>query len=344
MKKTLLLLTAVLALAAIAFYIGSSNQKATMGEEYTDFAIKDTASITKFKITSLNESVTLERENNQWIVNGKYIARPDAVKLILKTFNQIEVLYPVSDFEIKAVIKYMSTSSTKVEMFSNASKEEPLKIWYVGMPTDGNMGTYMLLEKDGIKSSRPMVTHLPSNYGYLTSRFFTQESLWKNPIALKMPAKEIKSITIESPSKEHPEYKFENLGDNHFRYTDLKTGTTTKLSPEKAIPYFKRASSLAYEYEDVKTEKEIVDSIFSSTPQYLLTLEHINGETQTLKTFWMPVKKDAKDLQGRALQHHNERMYAQSSINEGRALVVQNYLFDQILKPFDGVDSLAVDK
>ncbi|MBR9831885.1 hypothetical protein GYB57_07055 [bacterium] len=344
MKKTILLLSAVIVLAGVAYYISLNDKKSTIREEFTDFAVKDTADVVKFRITSLNESATLAREGNHWKVNNKHIARPDAVNLILKTFNQIEVLNPVSDLEMSAIIKYLSSSAVKVEIFTNKSGDKPVKVWYVGMATESNMGTYMLLEKGGQKSSRPMVTHLPSNFGYLSSRFFTKESLWRNPIAMQMPAKEIKSIIIESPSKEHPEYKFEHFGDNQFQYTDLLTGAEVKLSPEKAIPYFKRASSLAYEYEDINTEKEIIDSIFNSTPQYLLTLERMNGEIQTLKTFWMPVKKDAKDLQGRALQHHNERMYAQSSINEGRALVVQNYLFDQILKPFDGVDSLAVDK
>jgi hypothetical protein len=344
MKRTLLLLSAVLILGGLAFYISTKDKKATIGEEYTDFAIKDTANVVKFKISSLNESATLVREKNNWTVNGNLIARPDAIQLILKTFNQIEVLNPVSDFEMAAVVKFLSTSAVKVDIYTTESGEKPHKIWYVGMATESNMGTYMLLEKDGKKSSRPMVTHLPSNFGYLSSRFFTKESLWKNPIALQMPAQEIKSITIESPSKEHPEYKFEHFGDNQFRYTNLTTGAETKLSPEIAIPYFKKASSMAYEYEDVNTEKEAIDSIFRTTPQYLLTLERMNGETQTLKAYWMPVLETAKDLKGRKLEHHNERMYAQSSMNEDRALVIQNYLFDQILKPFDTADSLAVDK
>lgn len=332
MKKNLLLLLVVLILGGIAYFIYQSDSKGTLAEEIVDFAVKDTANVTSFKITTLNESALLTRKGDHWTINNKLVARKDAIDLVLKTFNQIKVLNPVSDLTAKGVIKRLSTSSIKVEIFTKESGESPEKTWYVGDPTASSMGTYMLLEIDGKKSSRPMITHLPSNYGYLTSRFFLKESLWKDPIALRMPAKEIKKITVLSPSKEHNEFVIEHLGNNEFIYQNLKTEESQTISFETAIPYFKRASKLAYEYEDIKTNEAELDSIFTSTPQYELTLEHTNGEKQQLWAYYMSVRKGAKDLKGQMLNYHNERMYAKSTLNEGRALVIQNFLFDQVLK------------
>ncbi len=344
MKKNILLLIAALILGGIAYYIYTTDDKKTLGEEYTDFAIKDTSAVVKFKISTLNQTTTLQRKEKGWIVNDGINARPDAVNLILKTFRQIQVLNPVADFYAKGVIKRMSSSGIKVEIFTEESGDEPEKVWYVGDPTASNMGTYMLLEKDGIKSSRPMVTHLPSNYGYLTSRFFLKEELWKDPIALKMPPKEIRKITVKSPSKVQNEFSIEHFGDNKFTYTNLKTEESQPVSFETAIPYFKRASKLAYEYEDVKTEDAIIDSIFSSKAQYELTLEHIDGHKQQLWAYYMPVRKGAKDLKGQMLVYHNERLYAKSTLNEGRALVIQNFLFDQVLKSEAILDPESVNK
>tara|TARA_R110002049_G_scaffold294407_1_gene481016 strand:+ start:62 stop:1096 length:1035 start_codon:yes stop_codon:yes gene_type:complete len=344
MKKNLLLLLAVLILGGVAYYLYNNDSNGTLAEEYADFAVKDTANVTSFRITTLNQSTRLTRKEKKWLVNDKLNARPDAINLILKTFHQIKVSSPVSDFYAKGVVKRLSTSAIKVEIFTKNSGDKPEKVWYVGDATPNNLGTYMLLEVDGKKSSRAMITHLPSNYGYLTSRFFLKEELWKDPIALRMPAKEIRTITVKSPSREQNEFSIEHLGENEFVYKNLKTEESQPINFEIAIPYFKRASKLAYEYEDVKTEKVELDSIFSSKPQYVLTLENTNGEKQELSAYYMPVKKNAKDLKGQMLNYHNERMYARSSLNDDRSLVIQNFLFDQVLKADAILDPESVNK
>lgn len=344
MKKNLLLLLAAVILGGIAYYIYLNDSKGTMAEEYVDFAVKDTANVTSFRITNLNSSTILTRKEGGWVVNDTVKARQDAIDLILKTFNQIEVLNPVSDFYSKAVIKRMSTSAIKVEIFTTKSGGKPEKVWYIGDPTDSNMGTYMLLQIDGKKSSRAMITHLPGNYGYLSSRFFMAEGLWKDPIAIRMAPKEIRKIQVLSPSKEHDEFTIEHLGDNEFIYTDLTTGENQPINFEVAIPYFKRASRLAYEYEDVKTDRKETDSVFASTPQFELTVEHINGEKQQLWAYYLPVRKNAKDLKGQMLNYHNERMYAKSSLAGDRSLVIQNFLFDQVLKSSAILDPESVNK
>lgn len=344
MKRNALLFFLAIILAGIAYYISINNSKNTLPEEYTDFAVEDTSSIVGFTITTLNKSTKLTRVDKGWVVNNHINARPDAINLVLKTFKQIQILNPVSDLSQKGVIKRLSTSAIKVEIFTKESNNKPLKTWYVGDPTASNMGTYMLLQKDGKMSRKPMITHLPSNYGYLTSRFFLQEELWKDPIALKMPAKEIKKITVKSPSKEKNEFSIEHLGDNQFEFINFKTEEIKQINFEAAIPYFKRASKLVYEYEDLKTEQVELDSVFSSTAQYELTLEHLNGERQQLWAYYMPVRAGAKDLKGQMLNYHNERMYAKSSLNEGRALVIQNFLFDQVLQSSAILDPESVNK
>lgn len=343
MKRNSILIIVLIIIAAVASYLYFEKGKTTLAEEYTDFQVEDTASVNKIKISTLNQRATLVKENGKWVVNNKYQARQDAIDLLLKTFKQIEVLEPVSEQYFEYVIKVMSTSATRVDIYLNKDSK-PYKTWYVGDATASNMGTYMLLEIDGKKSNKPMITYLPTSYGYLSSRFFTKEELWREPIALQMNPQEIKSIKVESPSLLHPEFEITNLGNENFVLKMLHSSVEKTIPAQEAIPYFKRAGKLVYEYEDVKTEKAELDSIYSSTPQYVLTLENKNGEKQSISAFWMPVRKGAKGIEGDDLQYNPDRRYGKSSLEPERALVIQNFLFDQILKPEQWLSEESVNK
>ena len=118
----------------------------------SDFAIKDSKSIDKiFIVASTGKSVTLSKQDTNWLVNGKYNARPDNIRLLLKTFRRIDVRSPVPKAAVNNIITEIATGATKVEIYQGNDK--PSKIYYVGNPTNDNQGTYMILETDGVKST-----------------------------------------------------------------------------------------------------------------------------------------------------------------------------------------------
>src|SRR6478735_10412142 len=59
----------------------------------SDFAIKDTASIDKFIITkSTGEVAVLTRQKGKdWMINGKFKAKPECVNLLMTTFRNVAV-------------------------------------------------------------------------------------------------------------------------------------------------------------------------------------------------------------------------------------------------------------
>ncbi len=343
MKRNSILIIVLIIIGAVATYLYLEKDKTTLSEEYSDFQIKDTSRVNKIKISTLNQRASLKREGGNWIINNKFQAREDAINLLLKTFKQIEVLEPVSEIYFETVIKNMSTSATRVDIFMN-DESKPYKTWYVGDATASNMGTYMLLEIDGKKSDQPMITYLPTSYGYLSSRFFTNEDLWRDPVAIQMNPQEIKSIKVESPSLLHKEFEIENLGNEKFVFKFLNSNVEKSIPATEAIPYFKRAGKLVYEYVDDKTEQAELDSIYSSTPQYILTLENKNGEKQSISAYWMPVRVGAKGIDGDQLQYNPDRRYGKSSSAPDKAYVIQNFLYDQILKPDQWLSEESVNK
>src|SRR5689334_2350809 len=93
MKKNRLTILLAVTLVAIAAYFLLRNNLSTVRTEDRDFAIEDTAAITKIFIADRNNnSVTLDRKGaGTWQLNGKYETRTQSVSFILDCLKKIRV-------------------------------------------------------------------------------------------------------------------------------------------------------------------------------------------------------------------------------------------------------------
>ena len=94
-KKQLLYLALIILMAALIWFL-SSDSKSTISFE-NNFAISDTASVSKIFIADRNgTTITLNRNEKNWVINNKYEVRKDAINTILTTINQIRIQKKVS--------------------------------------------------------------------------------------------------------------------------------------------------------------------------------------------------------------------------------------------------------
>ena len=334
MKKNIIGLILLAAVAAIAYYLsieeepfkGPSNDR-----DYKDFAIEDTASIDKIFMSQLNgKRITLSRnEEGVWMVNGRFPARVDAINLILKTVHDIKVVGPVSKKTFSGVVKRLASGSTKVEYYQGGSK--PSKTWYIGDATANRMGTYMLLEKEGEKSSKPYITHRLMERGYLGTRFFLDPLLWKDRVMMKVDPSQIKKVRIEHAVDSLISFEIQQIAESQFEIENLETEEKRPLSSNMAIPYLKNFSGVYYEYIDLKTSQEELDSVYNSLPRHQILVELMDGKQIEMKTYYLPVNSLA-ELNGRKISYHPERMYAYTSeLGADMHPIVQNLTFDVLV-------------
>jgi len=330
MKKNRITLIIFLLLAFAAIILVLTNRKGTIKESLKDFAVKDTASITKIFMADKSPSqVTLTREAaGQWTVNGKFAARNDAMKTLLETINQIDVRAPVAKSAYNNVIKALSTSGMKVEIYS---KDKHLKTYYVGGSTQDNMGTFMMIEN----SSTPFVTYIPGFNGYLTTRYFTEEDLWRDRTVFNYYPDEITNIFVEYPNK-----------DRKYSYKiDAKTFPAySGDEKEKPIVDTAKVSTIVGLFKHVNFEgfangvpQQTKDSILATNPIAIITVVDNKGSKDMIKAYLkMLNKKDSVivDDNGKPLKYDIDRMFA--LINNGKDFVViQHYVFDAIMVSFD---------
>ena len=187
--------------------------------ELKDFAIKDTASISKFRISDTEgNTITINRDNKYkiWMIEGTdFNASKPTVDLLMETFYRIRVKQDVANSAFNTVINRLSVRHKKVEIFLN--EDTPYKSWYIGSPTPDHLGTFMLLKKDGKKGSRPYVMHKPGVYGSLDIRFFTDWTSWRSPQIFHYPnSYDIQSVKVSYNDFDHESFSIKRNNKDIF--------------------------------------------------------------------------------------------------------------------------------
>jgi len=327
MKKNWLYLLIIIILLAVTAYFIFDRKWGTIRKELRDFAVEDTASVTKvFLADKENRHVTLVREGEHWSLNGKYVARKDAIDNLLKTIFRFEIKAPVPKAAFNNVVKTLATQSTKVEIYQG--ENDPSKVFYVGGATKDQTGTYMMLEN----SSTPFIMHIPGFTGYLSTRFFTDETEWRDRTICSYKFNDIASVSMQTNINTGKSFRIYNE-KNSFRLVNLETNKEqSKFDTVAVQEYIAGCRKLYYEYIAVLNSEKF-DSILGNEPVHIITIEDINKKKTVIKTFYKPGTGVLDDY-GKPYRYDADRLFAQ--VNDSRQLVViQYYSFNPVFKTID---------
>ncbi|MBU0765991.1 MAG: hypothetical protein KJ607_14290 [Bacteroidetes bacterium] len=330
MKKNTVTGIVVIVLIIVAAVLYFNRKNTTIDTELSNFAFEDTAAVTKiFMADKNNNTVTLERKNGYWMVNGKYEARKDAMDLLLETVCRVSVKAPVPKASHNTVVKNLAAGAVKVEIFV---QDELEKNYYVGYPTQDQTGTYMLLEG----SSVPFIMYINGFPGYLSPRFFIDELLWKAPVIFRYGYEQIRSITVEHFLPGFKSFRLYSYGDGKFGLMRLDDSTMIQsfdtTDARFYIAHFKR---ICWDMIVSEISQERRDSILHSRPAHTITVEDINGNIVSLKAWKKLVPGSHTDtVTGVEVPEFDvDLMYG--TMNDIDILLIQYFVFDPVLKDLD---------
>jgi hypothetical protein len=228
-KGTLILLMIFALLAAGTVWYMSDDKKASSGYSGwdRDFAIRDLSTIQKIFIADRDgETVTLERNADEWIFNGQYKAHANSVSLILQMLETIEIKNIPSRQASKNAIKTLAAYGLKVEVYGK--NDEKLKAFYIGGGTNDERGTYMIMED----AEQPYVMHLPAWEGNLRTRFEKpQLDDWRDKTIFDYQPEDITYLSMEYPKQKSNSFILEK-NEEGYKVTPMNE-LTARLS---AIP------------------------------------------------------------------------------------------------------------
>lgn len=339
MKKNLILAVLLAGLMVAAGIIYFQSHTGTLADEpLSNFAIEDTAKVNKIIITDhLGKVATLERIPGQslWQLNGKLQAREDAVSLMLKTFNRIRIRGNVSDSSRDNMMKLLATSSKRVEIFTGG--DEPAKIWYVGIPTSDHTGTIMLLEIPGIgRSEEPYIVHMEGFTGFLSTRFFTNETEWRYTGIFEYPHLEVRMVRMINHLIPEDSWEVRFAGGNAL---ELWRCNASGVAETKAVRFDTTAvknqlllfKKVHVESFNTQLNQQQADSLRNAAPAYTLAVTDNNGVTATIDLLLKPTLKPIEDDYGNIIPF--DLSYYWGRTQEGEIAMAQSYNFSPLLNP-----------
>lgn len=317
----------LVAVLAAIYFVFVRKPWTTLKTELKDFAIKDTASVTKFFLADKRgHSVTVEKsEQGIWMVDNTYKADMTKVNLLLATMHDVTVRNPISEKEFNTVIATLATEGIKAEFYSG---DKNIKTIYVGPGSADQSGTFMMIEG----SAAPFVTHIDGFIGYLTPRFYTLQIKWKSKEVFNIPESEIAKVTVTYP--QHPDQSFEVTNGATIDVKDVLHNTSVTTDAKFARFYLASFTNLFFEGYDEELSGKSADSIHQMVPYCIITLDRKGGERTKLQLHYKAVGDHTKTLygeDGKLLPYDTEKYYG--FINDERDVVyVQEYNFGKVLK------------
>lgn len=331
MKRNLIAVLILLILAAVAYYVYTERGSGTIKPELHNFAVEDTSAITKiFLADKTGQTVLLERQSpSEWTVNEGHKARKDAIDVLLKTINRVEMKAPVAKTAHDNIVKLMAGKSTKVEIYEGKKK---VKTYYVSDATKDNMGTYMLIEG----SSTPFVTHIPGFVGYLSGRYMTRPWEWRDTEIFKHRLSQIAEVKLDFHQEPERSFKITHSAD---RKVELFTLYPTEKPVVNMDTTAVKRYLLAYQnirFEGIQPyDSERIDSIVNSPPYFTISLVGRDGEKRSVTSYRLPANPGAIDANDEPLEWDPDRMHAVVNGNEDEIMLIQYYSFDRLTIPWE---------
>lgn len=334
MKKILGLLFVVLVLLGVAYWVSQKDTTSAAPLTTADFAIEDTSVVGKIVITDADgASVSLARgKSDQWEVNDRYNARKDAINLILKTLHLLEVKHPVGSQSRQAILRMMAGRHRYVQVFDREG--EFMKGYFVGIQTSDERGTYMVLERPEIgRTEIPYVMTMKAFYGYLTSRFFTNEKDWRDRTILSYPELQFERVEVENHIHPDRSFAIEYKGGNNLSMFDLpENNPIPTFDTSRVKDYLLLYKHAGCETYELAFEQHQIDSILDLEPSFEIEVTANEPErSKHLRLFLRPAPEGQLGPDGEQREYDNVIMYG--TLDGEELFRVQRYVIDAFLPP-----------
>ncbi|MFC2114363.1 DUF4340 domain-containing protein [Bacteroidota bacterium] len=284
-RKNIINLSFFILLFLVTLYILFQNKNSTTNLKTDAFSIADTAALTKIFIADMEgNSVTLEKNNNNWMVNN-FPANTHRINLLMDVIKRVEIKNPTPESMRENVIRDMASSAIKVEFYTKGRKA--FKTIYVGGPTLDNLGTFMALDSKG---KEPYVVHMPGFNGYLSDGYFyTDVNEWRTKDIFNYDPLSIKVIEVNYTNQPDSSFVLSIPNDDEFV---LKQKSNQSVIPDidirKVKSYIKAFNYLTFVALETDLNEFKQDSIMQSLPVAVISVTTKKNVTKVLQLYYRP--------------------------------------------------------
>ncbi|MCP9235063.1 DUF4340 domain-containing protein [Lewinella sp. JB7] len=216
MKRTLILLTAVILLGTIAWYTTTPANTEPPADD-RDFAYPRVQEIHRIYVADRNgrEAELTRGGPTGWMYGGKHPANENVMKNLLQAIGHMEVQSLPTSKAIPNLVRNLAGGGILVRLFDRGDNK--LRGYYIGGGANGELGTAAIMEG----SDNPYIVHLPMWTGNLRHRFNLRDDEWRSKRLFAVDPARVEYLSIDYPQQRAESFRMQRDANGAFRVTPL---------------------------------------------------------------------------------------------------------------------------
>lgn len=273
----LLVILAVLVVVTVLLYSIGGERRGT-NVETEQFAVADTAAITRVEISKNQEVTVLSRESGRWLVNDKFSLDEGMRTVLLSVLHRVSVQRPVAEVVQEEVVDNLQQEGYRVSVYAGNQR---LMEYQAGGDREANV-TYFKKPEE----ATPYVVHLPGYESYVAGLFEITENDWRDRIIMATDWNFIDSLRLIYP--QNPESSFSIV----FRNQQYQVPEVAEADTSILYNFMDQVSYiLADRYID-RQEFPLYDSLSQTDPLAILKVKEIADNDADQVLFYPPLPGD----------------------------------------------------
>ena len=320
MRKIILYIIVVIVLITVAGIIYLTKMGIPFGKDDSGFAIDKINKVTRIVLTSEQGKVELTKIPEGWQVNKKFMAREGSVEFFLQVLSRLKIKSSVSEKKFSKETKTLTENIVFIEVFEQLRRVKSFFIYKVNSNSYANY----VCKREG---ANPYVLYIPGYNKPVGSLFVTKEKFWEPYIIFDYRPKMIKAVKMDYPDS--PEKSFRIVKTEKNRYKLLQDGKDIHMFDTLAIKrYLSYFRNIRFDRWEWGIDSVKIDSVISTTPEFILTVTDNTGELNTIKTYSKLMS--LVDMEDVLTISHNEVFVKKN--NEKKLSVARYFDLDPVIK------------
>jgi hypothetical protein len=300
----------ILLLVVVLLY----RSRTPFGKNQASFASEPQKEITGIEFLMEGKKLSLEKNDNIWLVNGKHEVRKSGIAFIESILTEIKIKSPVSPDLFEQEILNKNINPVKVRVFENNKLMKSFLVYKTGSNIYGNV---MKMKE----RSKPFIVYVPGYEGDIGSAFIMNELFWMPYTVFNLLPSEISSVTFDNVAD--PASSFTITGKNSIYTLSDTTTVLTGWDSSRVRRYISYFTLIPFESWALDLSDDKVDKILSGSPVCRISVKKTDGIETTL-TLWEKVTDEAggKD---------SDRLWGKTDIRDD-LFILRYFDIDPLLK------------
>jgi len=281
MRKTITI-AAIFVVLVIILVIFILHSRSPFGKSNSEFHSKPEKEITKIELSQGKERLTLEKTEDEWLVDGKTRARKGAINFVTSILTEAKIKSPISNEVFNTEIIEQGIEPVIVKVFEGRKMLKSIRVYKTLSNSYGNI---MKIKNN----SKPFIVYVPGYEVNIGAAFNIKPQFWQPYVIFNMQPSEISSVQFKNEQDTTASFsiiKKENVYTLHGNEGEL-----IGYDPSLVIRYISYFTFIPFESWAFELSDNDKVRLATDSPLYKITVISSEGIKTTLN-LWSIIKTE----------------------------------------------------